>query len=111
MKRTKRPHHLREDPSFIFDHRPKKKKTEISPDLHAEQYEPGDLVWSKLGNFPWWPALVVSDRAILSFNRCFSIAAKMKMVLLLELSLDHNVNTSFISTVHVLNALGFPPDL
>jgi hypothetical protein len=25
----------------------------------ADLYEPGDVVWSKLGSFPWWPALIV----------------------------------------------------
>ncbi|CAF1469373.1 unnamed protein product, partial [Rotaria sordida] len=24
----------------------------------ADLYEPGDIVWSKLGSFPWWPALI-----------------------------------------------------
>jgi hypothetical protein len=25
----------------------------------SDLYEPGDIVWSKLGSFPWWPALIV----------------------------------------------------
>ena len=30
-----------------------------SVDASGELYEPGDIVWCKLGGFPWWPALIV----------------------------------------------------
>jgi hypothetical protein len=30
-----------------------------SADTSADLYEPGDIVWCKLGGFPWWPALIV----------------------------------------------------
>ena len=30
-----------------------------SVDADADLFAPGDIVWCKLGSFPWWPALVV----------------------------------------------------
>ena len=46
----KRRRYIKQDPQFIFD-RPTTTTNEL--------YEPGDIVWSKLGSFPWWPALIV----------------------------------------------------
>ncbi|CAF4654850.1 unnamed protein product, partial [Rotaria sp. Silwood2] len=31
--------------------------------IGADLYEPGDIVWSKLGSFPWWPALIYRCKA------------------------------------------------
>ncbi len=72
-----------QDPQFIFDNptvdetaintastanankrtptKPKIKSLQSvdSVDTSADLYEPGDIVWCKLGGFPWWPALIV----------------------------------------------------
>ena len=78
---TKRQRRVKRDPQFIFEHQTinevehetTSKSTEQisvkikprsirSPDdnsTDADLYEPGDIVWSKLGSFPWWPALIV----------------------------------------------------
>ncbi|CAF1448791.1 unnamed protein product [Rotaria sordida] len=77
----KRQRRLRQDPQYIFENpttheiemdiTPKSNKqqslikTKIES-VHsidenstgADLYEPGDIVWSKLGSFPWWPALI-----------------------------------------------------
>ena len=37
----------------------KSAKTSHNVDPSADLYEPGDIVWCKLGSFPWWPALIV----------------------------------------------------
>jgi hypothetical protein len=52
----KRRRWIKQDPQFIFDH-PASEPTTTTSDL----YEPGDIVWSKLGSFPWWPALIVCE--------------------------------------------------
>jgi hypothetical protein len=80
----KRPRRSKQqDPQFVFDN-PTTDETEIdptqtntnkrtpiktkakplrpvdsTPDASADLYEPGDIVWCKLGGFPWWPALIV----------------------------------------------------
>ncbi|CAF4675158.1 unnamed protein product [Rotaria sp. Silwood2] len=76
----KRQRRLRQDPQFIFEN---PTTNEIDMDttsksnkqnsikiktrsvhsvdensIGADLYEPGDIVWSKLGSFPWWPALI-----------------------------------------------------
>lgn len=69
---TKRPRRSKRDPQFVFE-RSTREENEIlkcskvkssrpaeSTDNDGELYEPGDIVWCKLGNFPWWPALIVS---------------------------------------------------
>ena len=68
-KRTRR---SRQDPQFVFEsptpdetetkkRAPKKtSRPAETTDNDGELYEPGDIVWCKLGNFPWWPALIVS---------------------------------------------------
>lgn len=35
------------------------RSVDSTPDASADLYEPGDIVWCKLGGFPWWPALIV----------------------------------------------------
>ncbi|CAF3623669.1 unnamed protein product [Rotaria sp. Silwood1] len=76
----KRQRRLRQDPQFIFenpttneiemDTTPKSNKQKSiqiktrsvhsvdDNSIGADLYEPGDIVWSKLGSFPWWPALI-----------------------------------------------------
>ncbi|CAF0872258.1 unnamed protein product [Adineta ricciae] len=68
----KRLRRTKQDPQFIFEHISKtvdstpvvnkqKPKSVISTNdtvPGADLYEPGDVVWSKLGSFPWWPALI-----------------------------------------------------
>lgn len=69
-KRTRR---SKKDPQFVFDRSTdegeseKSKRTSSkvknsrpveSTESDADLYQPGDIVWCKLGNFPWWPALV-----------------------------------------------------
>lgn len=34
----------------------------------ARLYEPGDIVWAKLGHFAWWPAIIVSQNQIQLFS-------------------------------------------
>jgi len=74
----KRPRRSKQDPQFIFDNpttdemetdttnKRSSIKTKTKPlssvdsaDASADLYEPGDIVWCKLGGFPWWPALIV----------------------------------------------------
>jgi hypothetical protein len=73
----KRQRRSKQDPQFIFDNavtdetemdttkrspiKPKSKPLHSvdSVDASADLYVPGDIVWCKLGSFPWWPALVV----------------------------------------------------
>ena len=77
----KRVRRIKHDPAFVFGNsatldtdtdvvpapsKPKVKKpkplvVEEENTIGADLYEPGDIVWSKLGSFPWWPALIVSD--------------------------------------------------
>jgi hypothetical protein len=52
----KRQRRIKQDPQFIFDN-PTAEPTTSTPS--SDLYEPGDIVWSKLGSFPWWPALIV----------------------------------------------------
>ena len=60
----KRQRRIKQDPQFIFDNSVAESTAPIrttdeqttSPIL----YEPGEIVWSKLGSFPWWPALIVT---------------------------------------------------
>lgn len=76
---SKRPRRSKpQDPQFVFDNptvvnesaanptpttpkRAPKKTTQSvdSTDTSGDLYEPGDIVWCKLGGFPWWPALIV----------------------------------------------------
>jgi len=76
---SKRPRRSKpQDPQFVFDtstgtdestaipavippkRTPKKAPQTIdAADASADLYEPGDIVWCKLGGFPWWPALIV----------------------------------------------------
>ena len=76
--RRKRQRRVKQDPHFVFENstvaereieskpvasvKPKatRVKSTNEPAVGADLYEPGDLVWSKLGSFPWWPALIVS---------------------------------------------------
>jgi hypothetical protein len=72
----KRQRRLKQDPQFIFEHsttdetepekipqlnkqKPKSIQSVEENTIGADLYEPGDIVWSKLGSFPWWPALIV----------------------------------------------------
>lgn len=78
----KRPRRTKQDPQFIFDNstnaetttepasanankrtpvkkKPKSLQPTDSADTSADLYVPGDIVWCKLGGFPWWPALIV----------------------------------------------------
>lgn len=75
----KRQRRSKQDPQFVFDSpaaeqndsesksakqsplktNPKPLRTVESLDGNADIYEPGDIVWCKLGSFPWWPALIV----------------------------------------------------
>ena len=73
----KRPRRSKQDPNFMFDstatdqtnmdtNKRTPMKTKAKPlnsldsaDASADLYEPGDIVWCKLGGFPWWPALIV----------------------------------------------------
>ena len=75
----KRQRRSKQDPQFVFDGsaaeqndseskstkqspsktKPKPLRTVESLDSAADLYEPGDIVWCKLGSFPWWPALIV----------------------------------------------------
>jgi len=95
-RRSKQP-----DPQFIFDD-PTTDETEIdttpantnkrspikpkakslrsvdSVDSSADLYEPGDIVWCKLGGFPWWPALIV----------CFNMFENNNLIFFLYISID-----------------------
>ncbi len=66
----KRQRRIKQDPEFIFEslttddttsNSNKQIKTEFVDEntSNTDLYEPGDIVWSKLGSFPWWPALIV----------------------------------------------------
>jgi hypothetical protein len=66
----KRQRRIKQDPQFIFENSTtdattsdsnKQTPTKSVDDntVIASLYEPGDIVWSKLGSFPWWPALIV----------------------------------------------------
>ena len=80
----KRQRRLKQDPEFIFENSAttiddeidttpvlnnqtsvKNKPEPVEPvdenPTGGDLYEPGDIVWSKLGSFPWWPALIVSE--------------------------------------------------
>lgn len=69
LRRSKRERHSRLDLSVNSGEPTESKKTivktktiKVPTELHDDQadlYQPGDIVWCKLGNFPWWPALVV----------------------------------------------------
>ena len=82
----KRPRRSKQDPQFIFEkptgddpaldattpspnkRSPNKAKNKAArpvetADASADLYEPGDIVWCKLGGFPWWPALIVGHSA------------------------------------------------
>ena len=74
----KRQRRVKQDPEFVFGNstaavtkiesksvisakqKTKPAKSTDESAVGADLYEPGDLVWSKLGSFPWWPALIVS---------------------------------------------------
>ncbi len=55
----KRQRRIKQDPQFIFDNPAIEPTTSHSNNTNSDLYEPGDIVWSKLGSFPWWPALIV----------------------------------------------------
>ncbi|UJR14907.1 hypothetical protein I4U23_001891 [Adineta vaga] len=75
----KRQRRLKQDPQFVFEHTTttpttdpipivKKQKTKSvsitnEDTSDANLYQPGDVVWSKLGSFPWWPALIYRSDA------------------------------------------------
>ncbi|CAF1512048.1 unnamed protein product [Adineta steineri] len=66
----KRQRRSKQDSQFIFENTTvdralnltKPKIKPIQPinehTIPADIYQPGDVVWSKLGSFPWWPALI-----------------------------------------------------
>ncbi len=92
----KRPRRSKQqDPQFVFDN-PTTEETEIdttlsntnkrssiktkekplrsvdsAADTSADLYEPGDIVWCKLGGFPWWPALIVCFNMFKNHNLIF----------------------------------------
>lgn len=95
---------MKQDPQFIFDTPtamdsvtetpPKRIKANIiktktrsahsvdEDTVGADLYVPGDIVWSKLGSFPWWPALIVI--IFYAFSKIiniffYSIGAMLKM--------------------------------
>lgn len=107
----KRPRRSKQDPQFIFDNptvddnamdttpsngnkrTPIKKKTKPlvtveSADASADLYEPGDIVWCKLGGFPWWPALIVC-------RICFQ-QKKFNFIFLLFISIDVLLKAEYI---------------
>lgn len=69
----KRQRRIKQDPEYIFENsttdetpstsinKPSKLKSGHSVDENTNDidlYKPGEIVWSKLGSFPWWPALI-----------------------------------------------------
>ncbi|CAF3765302.1 unnamed protein product [Rotaria socialis] len=97
----KRQRRVKQDPEFIFENattheieinvkpKPTKQNFNATPtksidsiddsSIGADLYEPGDIVWSKLGSFPWWPALIYRcDAENGIFTRTFNSYNKTK---------------------------------
>ena len=32
--------------------------------MSSQKYRPGDIVWAKIGGYPWWPAKAISLQGI-----------------------------------------------
>lgn len=61
----KRQRRIKQDPQFIFENSVTESvapiRTTNEQSTSPILYEPGDIVWSKLGSFPWWPAVIVIE--------------------------------------------------